>query len=373
MRKFLHKIGKLGLLSLLLAGPLNAEGYFENDGYCEQTCCQNSSWFSLDRLAVRAEGLYWKATEDNLSFAQIESVSGTFSFTPPLTEAAKGFFKKEELDFKWKPGFRLTVDYALPCNCWDTDFNWTHFIDHASGSASAPDLVISSPTPLNPTATGTILLPTFLPVNPFSAYSNIHSRWNLQFNNYEWDIGRNICFCDCIGFRPYIGLKWERFKQKLNIEYVVNADPAHPTDDFGSVDQRILSYFSGFGIQGGFDVNWFMGCGFSLFSNVSGGVAYGRAKVNETLTENIIVPDEGTINNVIKYKDSTHIARPNIDFTFGLRWEYLLQDCYLVDFQAAWEYHHYFDQNFFRMVQDNDSARGSLTMHGVTFGAGVAF
>lgn len=384
MREYLQKIWTISLLSLSFAGVLQAQenGYGEYEGCCDHTCCCDSNWLSSDRLSIRAEGLYWKATEDNLSFARKESAFAAITEIGPdglpVAEFAKGINRKEELNFKWKPGVRLTLDYILPCNSWDTCFVWTHLNSHASGSKNAPDVTILPPTTTTPT-TGMTLASTFLPPtalgsNADTTFNHIDARWHLEFNNFEWDIGRNICISTCFDLRPYIGLKWERFKQRYNIHYVLNQDPHFPNDNFGTAEQIFRSNFSGFGLQGGFDANWFMGCGFSLFSNVSGGIAYGRAKVHETIIEDVSFPAEGASETfVLKYRDTAHVARPNVDLALGLRWEYLLCDCYVVSLQAAWEYHHYFDQNFFRMAQDDDSARGSLSMQGVTFGGGISF
>lgn len=377
MRDFVYKIWSLGL-ALFLAGTLQAQDLWIGDEYdcCDtHACCQNSGWFSLDRLGVRAEGLFWKATEDNLAYAQRENVIEFVDFD---TFDAAGFetIKREELNFKWKPGFRLTLDYIFPCDYWNTNFIWTNYNGHSANARNAPSSFIPTPTEDDPVASGEILVGTFLPTQALAtAFNHIDAHWNVLFDNFEWNIGRYICLSHRFGLRPYIGARWEYIKQKYKLHYVSFETPDVPTAPFGGIRQKFRSCFSGIGLQGGLDAHWFMGCGFSLFSNVGGGIAYGRSKIHETLNQqiNFLIGDsEATEFVTIKYRDTVRVCRPNLDFAIGLRWEHCWCN-YLFDLQVAWEYHHYFDQNFFRLVHENDSGRGDLTFQGVTFGGGISF
>lgn len=402
MSEYLRKILKTTLLSLALAGAVNAQGHWHGDAQClwqrgcnnccEQNCCE-SSWCSLNRFAVQFEGLYWLATQDNLQFAkkrtavestQVEccfpesrsSRSSSSSSSSSSSEhqdrifKEKIFQKKEELDFKWRPGFRLSVDYLTPCEKWDFSFIWTNLNNHASSSKHAEG---RSRAPVySPTTISSFLSPTFFFDEGFFEFNHIDAHWHLQFNHFEWDIGRNICLSSCFDLHPYIGFKWERFKQKFNIEYLADEDGEYSGHPFGFADQEFKSEFSAFGLQGGFDANYYWGCGLSLFSNVSGGIAYGRVHSHEEIDERVFfVGEVAKIEQ--KLKNSTHVARPNLDLAIGLRWEHCFCNCYVFALQVAYEYHHYFDQNFFKFARNADPARGDLTFQGVSFGAGISF
>lgn len=376
---------KAGILCLALAGPLNAQSWNRYDCCSPDYCCE-SGWFSLDRLSIGAEALLWKATEDNLAFAEKTFFEDTFTETTVGTTTTEDVLdinrtKKEEHDFKWKTGVRLNVDYLLPCNNLDLGFTWTHYVGRASGSARAPnqEVVIGN------TDTNTFLTPGFVneTVTFVGEYDTVKSRWNLIFNNYEWDIGRTCCCTPCFAIRPYIGVRYLQIKQNLHIDS--NAKPytiSNGAETISKFDHAVLkSRFSGVGMQGGLDVNWQFGCGFAFYSNVSGGIAYGKAHAQRreynqshsmftnTLGE-VFITD--TVNT-FKDRDSTHLARPNVDFSAGLSWQQCLCNCYFVTLRAGWEFHHFFNQNFFRSVIPGNDLRGDLTLQGFTLGAGVDF
>lgn len=384
MSEYLQKIFKLSLLSLLLTGWLQAGSpfYTGTDGCCDPCvapCNNNSCCFAWDRLAVTAEGLYWRTTEDNTAFATENFFVDQTNFCDESSSSdccdietkTIDHFKKKELHFKWNTGFRLTLDYLLPCDKWDTSFTWTTFNNHAHGNATGNGVSIA-PTCAVITS-GSVVGETFLVDTNIGSFSQINAHWHLEYDNYEWDIGRNLFFCPCFYLHPYIGLKWERFRQKFNFVYNRPSDDnSSSTTLFGTSRQKFKTDFNGFGFQGGLDADWCIGCGVSLYSNVSGGIAYGKAKVHERINERSFAYEAIDSLNVTR-RDSFHIARPNVDFALGLRWNYLVCNCYEVCLQVAWEYHHYFDQNFFKFAQKNDAARGDLTFQGLTFGGGVRF
>lgn len=381
----LKRSAKAGILCLALAGSLSAQSWKSYDCCSSDDCCE-SGWLSWDRLSIGAEALWWKATEDNLAYAEKTFFEEMFTETTVGSTTTANDLeitktKKEEFDFKWKTGFRLNVDYLLPCNNWDLGFTWTHYVGRSSGSSRAPNQTETIGT----TTTTISLTPGFLnqTVESVGEYDTIKSRWNLIFNNYEWDIGRTCCCTPCFAVRPYIGVKYLQIKQNLHINS--NAKPyliSNGEETISQFDRQVLkSRFSGAGLQGGFDANWLLGCGFALYSNVSGGIAYGKVHAHRReffQSHSVFIESSGetSINNDIdkfKDRDRTHLARPNLDFAIGLSWQHCLCECYVVTLRACWEYHHFFNQNFFRSPQAGNDLRGDLTLHGFTLGAGVQF
>jgi Legionella pneumophila major outer membrane protein precursor len=378
----------LGFFFLSMVGTLNAQNRNWNAyGNCHPPRCNDPRGrlalppLMIDRFAVRLEALYWKATEDNLAFATEQNTLNAIN-SATLTTTTTNNLRKKELDFTWNPGVRLSIDCWLPCNKWNLGFAWTHLYSCASNSANAPDTFVQAPTVTQPSTSGELLVSTFLIPTPFSSASeivnnlnanHIGARWNSTFDNYEWDIGRSFDISCFFAMRPYIGLKLINIEQRYNINYTINQNPILPDNDFGTLVQRINTCYSGFGFQGGFDSNWVLGRGFCLYSNVSGGIVYGRARVKESLDENIIVPGQGTVIITNKFKDCTYVSRPNVDLAIGLTWQRVFGRRFLFGLRAGWEYHHYFNQNFFRMAQDDDSARGDFAMHGLAVGVDIGY
>lgn len=368
----MKKTWTLGLLCVSMLNSLTAYDQWDNySDYGYQDCCDESGWFSLDRFKLQAEAIYWKATEDNLKYAVKERVTETIT---PGTDGSRTLFsfreseKGKELDFRWKPGCRIRLDYLTPCDNWNVCFGWTHLVTHSRGHSHAPDVefIEVGTTAADPTVTANLLFGQFDPFNNES-FNDIRSHWRLVFNDYQWDFGRTICVAPCFSIRPFIGPKFTTIHQKDNLKYRW----ASAGETFFAL-QRIKTRYSGFGFQAGICGDWYIGCGFSSYSNVGGGITYGRAHTHEKVFERGIFTTEEELY-FVKFKDVVHVARPNLDIALGLQWDYLLCDCYLVSLNAGWEYHHYFDQNFFRNGTSSDPARGSLSLHGVTFGAGINF
>ena len=81
--------------------------------------------------------------------------------------------------------------------------------------------------------------------------------------------------------------------------------------------------------------------------------------MRETIVEDVNFPGGEAEVITLPFRYATRVARPNLDFAFGVQWQKPI-DCYLVTIKAGWEYRHYFDQDFFRLAQDNDAGRGDL-------------
>ena len=128
--------------------------------------------------------------------------------------------------------------------------------------------------------------------------------------------------------------------------------------------------FCGVGIQGGLGGFWALGCGFGLYTDISGGLVYGRAKTRGRFL-NLAVIGGSLVDLEVQTRNKQWVTRPNVDFAIGLDWDYRW-DCYLISLNLGWEYHHYFEQNFLRAAEIN-SDRGDLSLHGLTAGINFQF
>lgn len=357
------RVFKAGLTLLVCAGSLYAQPWnLQNEGGnpCEPICAPSyescDDWLSLNRFALGADFLWWKATEDNLAFAyKTQSVS---------SDTADFFHgRSQSLHSKFKPGVRVYLDYTLPCNSWDAGFTWTHLVNNSSDTA----------TSAGTTEDG--LLPGLgLSGALGHTITRAKARWHMSFNDYVWDLGQRIDVTSCFAVRPYFGLKYLQIRQSFRNK-AVGTLGIEAAQEGGCISTR----YQAFGFQGGIGAEWGVGCGFSIYSDLGGGIVYGRAH-----TAQGILSTTETKTTLSRYKDSQRVARPNVDFAIGLAWTAPIWNCYLVNIRAGWEYHHYFNQNFFRdgvygngafVGQTNGGSKryGDLSMHGLTVGANIQF
>lgn len=347
----------------------------DEDCLAPYECCDND-WLSLERFSLGIEGLYFRATQDHLGFARKIKESASANFDN-LTAFALARSKKEEFNFKFKPGIRLRLDYQMPCETWDCEFIWTHLLSHTSRHLAAPNLSLPTPTPDVTDVFAKVLTSTFLPPNAFGSgdtnFNKIHAGFRMNFNNFDWLLGKTFEISSCFSLRPFAGLQNTQIAERLHINYKLDPNPLFPSNNFGNVHQLIKTRFAGIGFKGGFDANWYLGCGFAIYSKIDGAIVYGRAHAREKIIENVIFPGAGAEFIELKYRDTFHTSKPNIDLALGLRFDHCFCNSYFVTLKAGWEYHHYFNQNLFRIAQDDEAGSGDLAMHGVTFGAEIQF
>lgn len=377
----LQKIHYQSFCLILFACVSFIENVSAQDVDCEIPCsncfssCRNSN-----RFYIQGEALYWRTTEDNTALAEKSSISintaADFSSQRVLETT-----KRVELDFEWDPGVRVNVGFLFPSRQWDVDFSWTHLVTKASKFVSAPDLSVSEAKGAT-SASGTILTPIWLASEEeggenlvtLGNVSEIDANLHISFNNYEGTLGQTICSTPCFHLHVLCGPKYTRIAQRYHISYIRNLDPNGNISGAGSASQTIHTRFNGIGLQGGLQAEWWLGCGFSIYSSFTGGILYGHVHAHDKESTQTQATDNlefffETENNT----DSVWVTRPNIDLALGLEWEYCFPRCYLLVLKAGWEYHNYFDQNSLRLATSNDPARGNLAFHGATFGMGLGF
>lgn len=355
---------KVSLLVLATAASLSAQQWKVQDSnfaplpnnqslYGSQYC-EDDYGFGFDQISVGVDYLNWKANVDNTAFAY--RINRTATEIDPNNVTIVGKQKPEEFHFKNKPGIRVNLGYQLPGDNWTTNLTWTHLVSHRSGSASAPNALDNTVLP----GTG-FSSESFLPCN------KVRSTSRLSFNDYTLSLGREYGLSECFSMRPYVGLKYLQIKQ--NLRGRAESTTGQLTGSINAKDQT--RYFA-FGLQGGFDAQWQLGYGYALYSNFGGGIVYGKAHT-QLKSERIVTEAAATSTANVKEYNTQRVARPNLDFALGLSWNYCFWECYLVSLKAGWEYHHYFNQNFFYDASSATKRHGDLSLHGFVFGADVSF
>lgn len=348
MMNFKKILAILSVFALLCTAQAHADQYDNFECQDGSGCC--SDWLSCFR--IDAEFLWWKAVQDGLCFAEVE--------TEIFDDVTAGFTTKENPNFKWTPGVRIGLGYQFPCNQWESDFVWTHLIGRAAGFAETTNAGEVGAVP--------IILPTLLtsgsvvstPISNGTEVNTISANWHISFNNFDWTIGRKVDLSCGLLFKPYGGLRYTNFKQRYILSYVRNVPLV------GVLAQTIESRLSSPGLVAGFKTEWRIGCDLSLYTDAAVGVTYGRVKVNDSRAEVGEVGDFSLLRRIHQ-----RVATPNIDLAIGFNWEKEICN-FPLDLFFGWEYHHYFSQNFFSLP--NDCQRGGdLVLYGLNIGAGISF
>ncbi len=301
-------------------------------------------------LFVFGNLLFWNAHENGLQVA-VKNEDSTNNLSDSEVKTVHG---------KWNVGFRAGIGYNTPHDGWDLKLTWLRFTDHGrkNSYADADDAIFP-----------TLVHPTELYYYADDA-KKMKSRWHLRLNQLDLDLGREFFVSKWLTLRPHFGLRTDWIRQKLEAEY--KNLPAVLI--VGEIETEAKDRWWGIGLEGGFDTQWGLGSGWSIFGNLSAAILYGF--------HHIKYESEIEITDVefVDMKDRYRISHPILDLEMGVRWDNMFcNDRFHVGLQVGWEHHIYFSQNQFPVFVDDVSIgsfvsnQGDLTFQGWTFAARFDF
>lgn len=305
----------------------------------------------LNGVYVTGEFLYWEAKQDELEYAA--AVDLNLSQT-----LAQIQFKIFELDFKYKPAFRIGLGGDLPWNGWDIYLNWTHF-DHDFFSSHTSN------------QTNLVLL-----AGNFEGFEFVGSRaserWNLSFNSLDADWGRRFFLGSSWIVRPSFGLKtvWICQDVEKRLENVESFNPNGPGVPGDPEFQKFHFDAWGIGPYGAFYGKWNWVYGLGVSGQVSGALlcynvdGIGHAGNNRLQGQNVSFND-------IRLKYSSDRIRPMAQAFIGLDWEW----CFIPKWLSTQLAIGYEVQYYWPFIVDPIDSRDdvSLTFQGLTLKARLDF
>ncbi|MBS0606843.1 MAG: hypothetical protein JSR57_07835 [Verrucomicrobia bacterium] len=226
---------------------------------------------SLTKHDVYARGdfLYWKASEPETEYV----ITHFPPQIPNISVGAVGNLKPTVFD--WQPGFRVAAGAVLTPDFWDLEAQYTQ-ID-PDGSAHAK-------------ASGNNAIRGVWNQETFNTPTSASSRISLSYKTADLILGKRWRISSRLLARFYTGLTGAWIHQHFNIRY--NGTPPQGS----SVEIQMKWGFQGGGLQVGWDYDWFIGKGISLFGWIKGGLLYGHYR-NRTFTEKF-PPNPQVIENV---------------------------------------------------------------------------
>lgn len=363
-----------------LQAQIDALSSKTNSPVGENICCEEEEFAShVPNQGFRAniDFLYWKAIEDGLEY-------GTKMTAGPLIgQPSQATTKLLDLHFEWDPGFRLGAGYIFNCfDQWAVDASWTHIRNHAHGKASA--LGIESQVG----NVNTIIPPWVTQLFELRlGASEASAHWHVDFNTVDLSLSRSFCASRRLRLSPYIGFRgaWidQHYQAKYNSVFLLGENRPLFT--------RVVTFtgkndFRGFGMRGGSELMWYLGCHWKLFAQLSGSLLYGKFKVkmknlnDQGLGEGQIPPmplDFSAAENFWR-------VRLNFEEAIGLGWEtFFACERYHLSFTVAYELSQWLNQNelfytFYFRGQDTISSipirsQGNLGFQGVRAGVQFSF
>lgn len=320
MTNFIRKI-HLALALLLISSISYGHGEDalscgenQNPLYC-QSCCR------CDRVSLSGDFLYWRAFEGGLDSCVPEEFSDIVTSDGRVISRFSG--RGREPHFKWSPGFRIGLGYESSYSEWDIAACWTHFRSHSHGPNHHGNKI----------------------------------QWKINLDVIDLVAGYEFDLAPCFTLRPYGGLRGARIYQNLRIREF----PSSISTELFTLNKKDKARFLGIGPLFGVEGDWAMGCGFSVFTNVSLSWLYGNFHTR-------FGEFEGTSDteNFCQIKRHLDAVQAVADVAVGVRWQKCLCENVQLLLELSLEHHRYFDHN-------RIGGYGDVCFDGVVVGGGVEF
>lgn len=298
---------------------------------CQPTCCP-SPYCGPNCLPApycrefnfKGELLFWRP--------ELCGLEGAFGDTTIATTVSPGVITttvtetSKSPDYKWSPGFRVGGDMAF--TCFDLEGAWTHYL----GRAKFHD-------------------------------EGSYGRWKIRYDVIDLTFGRRWCVAPCFYFKPAIGLRGARIRQRLH-SHLETFFTALIGDNTVYTDKDDREKFWGIGPELALDANWYMGHSLSLYGSVAVVSYYGTIR-----SENYDVDTFTSTVSVSDGKKRQGFNKIGTDAAIGIRWDKSWTYCtydFLFMLKLGLEQHRIYD--FSKLGSD-----GTLSLDGGIFGAGVGF
>lgn len=290
-------------------------------------------------LWVEGEALLWQAVEDNLTFVY----SGNNNNGQRNRDL-------HNLDFDWDWGFRVGAGYNIPRDGWDIDLYWTHIRNTASEDKRS--------------SSNTLLTQVWnVGAFPFNGTINFaKGHWQVNLEQVDLTLGREFFVGKHLTFRPFAGLRSDWIFQKYHVEV---KGTEFLTAASLEQEAKLTNRFWGFGFAGGFNTDWRLGAGFSIYGDADLSILMGFFDVDQKGTQNDL--------KIWSQDKSFRTAKAIADLGLGFKWfGRFCKDSFGLTFKAGYEYHLFFNQNQFVITNGNDSNElftplgGDLAFQGVT-------
>lgn len=214
-----------------------------------------------------------------------------------------------------------------------------------------------------------LLIPTLSPLNTPDRYSTTtvaFANWRLKLNLLDGEIGREFFVSKFLTLRPYMGVRGAWVHQQYNVKYQTDIsfiDPEFFEFSIGSFSAiqtdcaNIKNNFNGVGPRAGFNTDWLLGGGFSLFANLGINLLFGQFDLYNSTTVSVV--GEGIVDStgtdatpfvidecgVYNLGEKYHSAKAITDIALGLQWQGTFADDRMgIMIQIGWDQHQFFDQ-----------------------------
>lgn len=300
--------------------------------------------------------IYWQPTEDNLEIGAVNNIGGTAG-------TIRG--NVVDMDFDFKPGFKIGVGGYFTYDNWDShgEYTWLHTTNKESTSVNSSASSTQTILPMwgSPATAGAFV------------YNSASAKWKMNMDILEVDLGRWCYVGTQLLFRPAFGARAAFIRQNYNVTYQAN-NPFPGNSTFRKSVVNSKSHSWGIGPQTSLNANWLVGYGLRFFGIGEADLLftqYSSLESNENNTP--LAPSTASLAQFSMKQDDHNTLRAHLDLQLGIGWG-MHWSCHGVytDLQLGYDFQVFFDQNMFRhynnasMTANSQAPNGSLYIQGLT-------
>lgn len=293
--------------------------------------------------------IYWQPMQENMEL-------GIVSDNTEGLDLVKGDYV--DLDFGYKPGFKLGFGVIFDYDNWDLYLQYTWLRGSHQTTQS-----------LNPNNTNVTLWPAWQSVPGFVTPQYVYGKenWKVHLDLLDLDLGRSYSVGTQLTLHPFLGARAAWIRQDIHVDYR-NTSPAFlaiwPSTH---IDQSSNCW--GLGTRAGLGSNWMLCHGFRLYGNGEVDILY----TQYTHLKSSQKSEVNTPNRYVVNQKNADYLRAHLELLLGFGWGcYFANNASHVDLSADYGFQVFFDQNMFRNylsdlnIGKSFSPNGNLYIHGLT-------
>lgn len=311
-------------------------------------------------IFVDASFIYWQPLQDNMEFAIVADLPTNRSVSTNLIGNTL------QLDFDYKPGFKIGLGGFFDYDNWDlhAEYTWFHTRNHKSSTID--------PVALPSQAIFALWLDDNFSdrgaVGVDVVFNSASAKWRMNMDIVQLDLGRWHYVGTKLVFHPTFGARAAWIRQNYNIVYGNVAPFGVGVAQTETVKDRSHSW--AVGPEVGLDAYWNLGEGFRLFGCTEFDILYTRYT---RLSYNQYFQSAGTNQEAVQTvgikEKNLGVLRPHFDINMGFGWG-TYWDCnnWYTDIALGYEFQVFFEQNMLNGVEG-----GNLYTQGLTATFGLTF
>jgi hypothetical protein len=343
-----------------LPGEIAMEVFFgEQKGEKKKKSMENNpsgrGCVASNNIYITGDFIYWKAVEDDIE----EIVARSPNVLTP--QGNLGLVQMPTMHFSYNPGFEVGVGANMNYGDWDVFGNWTRLRSH---NTTAHTSEINE----------FIILPLVAGTGTLPVASRYKSRWKLNYDTFDFELGRAFVLSKRVIMRPYVGGRavWvyrsiESHFYGLNSNYQNFFSSSGPLN--GPIDLDFRNEFWGLGPRLGLNSRWLLGnSGFGLMANIAGSFDAGPFK-NKTVTT-VYGPSETLEGKILVKRLFT--TRANVDAAIGLDYGKCFDWLYMY-FSIGYDVSYWWNMLSTMSYSETTSNKTDLSLRGLDIRARLDF